>query len=309
MVQANQRPIKVGLYIPNGDGYMSGSINRWSDVLAMARAAEEAGFDSVWVADHMIFRFPEDDKAQSRWECWSLLAGLAAVTTRVEIGPLVSCMSFRNPGLLAKICETVDEMSNGRLVLAVGAGWHEPDYTTFGFPYDHRASRFEEGFAMLHDLLRTGRSNFQGTYYQATDAELLPRGPRPNRIPIVVGTNGERLLRLTAKYADGWNTTWVADPKELDPVIAKVDAACEEIGRDPASLARSACIFLDMENKTGRTLRERYPVPPARSAAGNAEAIRAYAEAGMAHVMIWPDPCTPAGVLQFGETLQLLDRG
>ena len=164
-VEQRRRPLKVGLYIPNGDGYMSGSINRWADVLAMAGAAEDAGFDSVWVADHMLFRFDGDTESQSRWECWSLLAGLATVTKRVEIGPLVSCMSFRNPGLLAKTAETIDEMSGGRLILAVGAGWHEPEYTAFGIPFDHRASRFEEGFAILHELLRTGRSNFRGDYH------------------------------------------------------------------------------------------------------------------------------------------------
>jgi alkanesulfonate monooxygenase SsuD/methylene tetrahydromethanopterin reductase-like flavin-dependent oxidoreductase (luciferase family) len=308
VVEASRRPLKVGLYIPNGDGYMSGSINRWSDVLAMAKAAEEAGFDSVWVADHMLIQFSEDDQPQSRWECWSLLAGLAGATSRVEIGPLVSCMSFRNPGLLAKICETIDEMSDGRLVLAVGAGWHEPEYTAFGFPFDHRASRFEEGFAMLHELLRTGRSDFHGTYYESDDAQLLPRGPRPNKIPIIVGTNGERLLRLTARHADGWNTTWIADPGELDPLMAAVDAACQEVGRDPATLKRSACIFLDMEDRVGRFPREMYPTPPARTAEENAGALRAYATKGLAHVMVWPDPCTPASVLEFGNALELLDQ-
>lgn len=311
---ARRRPLKVGLYIPNGDGYMSGSINRWSDVLAMAAAAEAAGFDSVWVADHLIFRFADDEESQSRWECWSLLAGLAVATRRVEIGPLVSCMSFRNPGLLAKIAETVDEMSDGRLIMAVGAGWHEPEYTMFGFPYDHRASRFEEGFAVLHQLLRTGRGNFDGTYYQAVDGEVRPRGPRPNKIPLLVGTNGERLLRLTAKYADGWNTTWIASPDELTPLIAAVDRACAEVGRDRSSLERSACVYLDLADRTGRfgghvpRHAGAFVPPPARDAAGNAAALREYAALGLSHVMLWLDPSTPEGVTAFGETLALLDR-
>jgi alkanesulfonate monooxygenase SsuD/methylene tetrahydromethanopterin reductase-like flavin-dependent oxidoreductase (luciferase family) len=310
MSDARRRPLKVGLYIANGDGYMSGSINRWADVLAMATAAEAAGFDSVWVADHMIFRFPGDEEAQSRWECWSLLAGLAVATSRVQIGPLVSCMSFRNPGLLAKIAETVDEMSNGRLILAVGAGWHEPEYTGFGFPFDHRASRFEEGYAMLYELLRTGRSDFSGDYYRATDGELRPRGPRPNKIPILVGTNGERLLRTAARYADGWNTTWIADPSELIPLRAAVDAACAEVGRDPATLGRSACVYLDLPNPIGRFggHRPEFVPPPAREAAGNADALRAYAAAGLDHVMLWLDPATPEAVRAFGETLAILDR-
>ena len=309
VAEARRRPLKVGLYIPNGDGYMSGSINRWSDVLAMAKAAEDAGFDSVWVADHMIFRFEGDEEAQSRWECWSLLAGLAVATKSIEIGPLVSCMSFRNPGLLAKIAETVDEMSDGRLILAMGAGWHEPEYTAFGFPFDHRASRFEEGFHMLYDLLRTGRSNFQGEYYQANDGELRPRGPRVNRIPLMFGTNGERLLKLAAKYGDSWNTTWIASPEELVPLMAAVDAACAAVGRDPATLERSACVYLDMPDRVGRFPRPEFVPPPARSAEENAEALREYARAGLSHVMLWLDPSTPEGVTQFGRVLELLDAG
>lgn len=308
MAQGSRRPLKVGLYIPNGDGYMSGTINRWSDVLAMARAAEDAGFDSVWVADHMIFKF-DGEEPQSRWECWSLLAGIAAATSRIEIGPLVSCMGFRNPALLAKIAETVDEMSNGRLHLAVGAGWHEPEFTPFGFPYDHRASRFEEGFAILRDLLHTGRSDFKGTFHRVDNAELLPRGPRPGGIPLIVGTNGERMLKFTAQYADGWNTTWVADPSELEPLSAAVDAACNAVGRDPKTLSRSACVYLDLENRAGRFPVQKFVPPPARDAAGNAEALRGYAAAGMDHVMLWLDPSTPAGVLEFGKALALLDRG
>ena len=309
MAEGSKRPLKVGLYIPNGDGYMSGSINHWSDVIAMAKAAEDAGFDSVWVADHMLFRYEGDTTTQSRWECWSLLAGLAAATSRVEIGPLVSCMSFRNPGLLAKIAETVDDMSNGRLILAVGAGWHEPEYTAYGFPYDHRASRFEEGFTILHDLMRTGRSDFKGKYYEVDDCVVLPRGPRPNNIPLVVGTNGERLLKLTAKYADGWNTTWLVDPDELDPLKELVDAACDAVGRDPLTLDRSACIYLDMPDHVGRFPRLGFVPPPARSHEGNAEMLHKWAEKGLNHVMIWLDPNTPAGVTEFAKTLEILDRG
>lgn len=302
------RPMKIGLYIPNGDGSMSGSINRWSNIVAMAQAAEEAGFDSVWVADHLVFRFP-DVPEQSRWECWSVLAGLAAVTNRVEIGPLVSCMSFRNPGLLAKIAETVDEMSDGRLVMAVGAGWHEPEYTSFDLPYDHRASRFEEGFAILHDLLRSGRSSFQGEYISVDDCVVLPRGPRPNQIPILVGTNGDRLLKLTARFADGWNTTWIHDVSEVPPLRAKVDAACAAVGRDPATLSRSACVFLDLPGRIGRTVPGNdFVPPPPRDAEGNAEALLTYAAEGLDHVMLWLDPSTPEAVTAFGETLSVLDR-
>ena len=186
MTEGSRRPLKVGLDIPNGDGYMSGTINHWSDVIAMAKAAETPDLTPYGSPTTCSSGTRATPRRKVVGNCWSLLAGLAAATSRVEIGPLVSCMSFRNPGLLAKIAETVDDMSNGRLNLAVGAGWQNPEYTAYGFPYDHRASRFEEGFTILHDLMRTGRSDFKGKYYEVDDCVVLPRGPRLNKIPLVV---------------------------------------------------------------------------------------------------------------------------
>jgi alkanesulfonate monooxygenase SsuD/methylene tetrahydromethanopterin reductase-like flavin-dependent oxidoreductase (luciferase family) len=306
-MSTSRRPLKVGLYIPNGAGYMSGGIHSWADTLAFAKAGEAAGFDSLWVADHMLFRYPGEAETQGRWECWSLLAALAAVTTRVEIGPLVSCMSFRNPALLAKIAETTDEISNGRLVLAVGAGWHQPEFDAYGFAFDHRASRFEDGFAIVRDLLKTGRSNFKGAYERVDDCEIAPRGPRPGKIPLIVGTNGERLLRLAARQADGWNTTWISDPAEIRPLRAAVDAACEAVRRDPATLIRSACIYVDLSDRVRRFPRPD-PVLPARSPEEAAELLHAYAAEGLDHVTIWLDPNSLAGIETFSRTLDLLDR-
>jgi probable F420-dependent oxidoreductase len=305
-----RRPLKVGLYLTNGDGSMGGGHVRWADVLRMARKAEEVGFDSVWVADHFIFRFPGHEP-MGRWEVWSLLSALAASTTRVEIGPLVDCMSFRNPAMLAKIAETVDEVSNGRLVLPVGAGWHEPEYTAFGFPYDHRVSRFEEGLQILHSLLKTGRATFHGRFEHVEECEIRPRGPRPNSIPLIVGSNGPRMLRLAATYADGWNTTWVMHPSELTPLTDALDAACNEVGRDPKTMSRSACAFVDLPSRTGRNLptfrNDQAPAP--RDPAGVANLLADYAAAGMEHVMLWLDPNTEAGVEEMGRALEILDRG
>jgi alkanesulfonate monooxygenase SsuD/methylene tetrahydromethanopterin reductase-like flavin-dependent oxidoreductase (luciferase family) len=175
-IAPGRRPLKVGLMLPDTEREMGGGTARWSDLLAMARVAEASGFDSLWVSDHLIFRF-EGKAPQGVWECWSLLAALAAVTARVEIGPLVSCASFRNPALLAKAADTVDEISGGRLVLGLGAGWHEPEYDAFGYPFDHRVGRFEEALAIVAGLLRQGRIDFAGRYYQARECEL-GRGAR-----------------------------------------------------------------------------------------------------------------------------------
>ena len=150
---------------------------RWGDVSRMARQAEEIGFDSVWIEDHLVFRHA-GRPAQGVWEGWAVIAAVAAVTSRVEIGPLVSCMSFRNPAYLAKLADTVEEISGGRLILGIGAGWHEPEYRAFGFPFDHRVSRFEEGLRIVHGLLRHGRVDFVGRYHEARECELpAPRPP------------------------------------------------------------------------------------------------------------------------------------
>src|SRR5262245_26659909 len=202
--------MKLGLILPEGEHDMGGSTARWSDYLAMARTAEAMGFDSLWFVDHLLYREgATTEPPQGVRECWSILAALAAVTDRVELAPLVSCTGYRNPALLAKIADTVDEIAGGRLVLALGAGWHEPEYRAFGYPYDHRYSRFAEALTIIHGLLRTGHVDFEGTWYSARDCELRPRGPRGNTIPIMLGTQGRKMLRLTARYADQWNA-WLA---------------------------------------------------------------------------------------------------
>lgn len=305
-----KRPLRIGLNIPNGIGYMAQGVLRWDQIVAFAQTAEAVGFDSVWVADHMLFRYPNESETQSRWECWSVLSGLATVTSRVQIGPLVSCMGFRNPAHLAKIAETVDEMSDGRLVLAVGAGWHEPEFTSHGFPFDHRASRFEEGFTVLHELLRTGHSSFSGKYITLVDGEVIPRGPRLNQIPLIGGTNGERLLRITARLADGWNTDWIGSPDAVPPLREAVDRACDEVGRDPATLSRSACVYIDLPSATGRFPLPRVDErqPGAQSHPQIIENIHRYAEEGLDEIMIWLDPNTLESLYEFGEILTQLDR-
>lgn len=307
-VMGRKRPLSLGLYLPNGDGYMGGGLETWPAILEMAQAAEAVGFDSVWVADHMLFRF-DDGEEMGRWEAWTLMAGLAAATKTLQIGPLVSCMSFRNPAMLAKMAETVDEISQGRFILGMGAGWHEPEYAAFGFPFDHRVSRFEEGIEIIHGLLRTGRSDFSGNWYETRNAVIRPRGPRPGGIPLMIGSNGERMLKMTAKYADAWNTTWLSEPADVVPLLGPVDAACEAIGRDPKSLKRSACILVDLPGHVQRFPWAKPVPPPVREPGEIAEILHGFAAVGVEEVMIWLDPNSPAGVEAFARTIEILDRG
>jgi alkanesulfonate monooxygenase SsuD/methylene tetrahydromethanopterin reductase-like flavin-dependent oxidoreductase (luciferase family) len=285
---------------------------RWSDISRMARHAEDIGFDSVWIEDHLLFR-QEGRPAQGVWEGWAILAAVASVTARVEIGPLVSCMSFRSPAHLAKLADTIDEISGGRLILGLGAGWHEAEYRAFGFPFDHRVSRFEEALRIVHALLRDGRVDFAGRYHRARECELHPRGPRPGGPPILIGSIGPRMLSLLARYADLWNAYFTHTknhPAGVAPLRDRIDAACREAGRDPATLGRTVAVFVDMA--PGRRATPPLPAhwvfaplsgPPERLA----EELRAYAAEGIGHVQLWLEPNTLESLEAFAPVLDLLD--
>jgi len=304
---------KLGVILPEGEGDLDGRTPRWSDFLAMARLAEEVGFDSVWFVDHMIYRNDASGREpQGAWECWSILAALAAVTERVELGSLVTATSFRNPALLAKMADTIDEISSGRLILGIGAGWNEVEYRAFGFPYDHRVDRFAEAFTIIRTLLHDGAIDFEGTYYTARDCELRPRGPRQHGPPLMIGSRGPRMLRLTLPHVPIWNA-WFADtsslPDAYPPLRELVDAACQEVGRDPATLERTISMSID---PTGQ---RDFPLhwsllgdlslthPLTGSVEEIAAGIRAYGEQGVSHLQIYPVPPTLATIERLGPIL------
>ena len=301
------RPLKVGLLLPETEGQMNGATARWSDLLAMTQAAEAIGFDSVWVTDHLIQRGPEGERGM--WECWSLISAIAAITSRVEIGTLVLSTSFRNPAYLAKMADTVEEISGGRLILGLGAGWNEPEYRAFGYPFDHRVDRFEEAMTIITGLLRDGHIDYQGTYSEAIDCVLRPRGPRPGGPPIMVGTSGSgpRMLRLAATFADQWNLWFRTFNNRLEDLIALqdgVDAACREVGRDPDTLARTAAIKVEVGQHGPSTMSTD---PITGSPDEIAATLREYAAAGISHVQVWPEPNTLEGIAAFKPIFAALD--
>lgn len=302
-----RRSLKVGLILPDTEREMGGATASWTDLRQLAQQAEALGFDSLWNADHLIYRFAGRE-VQGPWECWSVMAALAAVTERVEIGPLVSCTTFRNPALLAKIADTVDEISGGRLVLGLGAGWHEPEYDAFGYPFDHRVSRFAEAIAIIHPLLRTSRVDFHGAYHDAADCELRPRGPRRNGPPIMIGSTAPRMLALLAAYGDIWNAWARQTLEELAEDREKVDAAMEAAGRDPATVERTVSLLVDLPNATGRPSEEKPGLKPGEPEALAAH-LHAYAAAGISHVQLMIDPNTREGMEWAARAVELLDRG
>jgi alkanesulfonate monooxygenase SsuD/methylene tetrahydromethanopterin reductase-like flavin-dependent oxidoreductase (luciferase family) len=315
-----QRPLKIGLYLPTLEGSLGGKTARWPDVLAMAQRAEAIGFDSLWVADHFFFLgseivnqvpgiTPFDDTGEEpsgAWEVWSLMAALAAAVPRVEIGTLVACTGYRNPALLAKSADTIDEISGGRLILGLGAGDSAFEHRAFGYPDDHRIGRFEEALTIIRALLRTGVSDFAGTYYQTRACELRPRGPRPQGPPLLIGAlgSGRRMLRLTAQYADMWNV-WLAftrsHPDALPPLRAVLDAACLAYNRDPATLARTVTVRVALRGEHVSGAIEGSPD-------AIAAALAAFAREGVSHIQVWLAPNTLAGLEAFAPVFARLDQ-
>jgi alkanesulfonate monooxygenase SsuD/methylene tetrahydromethanopterin reductase-like flavin-dependent oxidoreductase (luciferase family) len=259
-----------------------------NEIIAMARDVEAAGFDSVWTFDHLQQRETDEAEVTGLWEGWTLLAAIAAVTERAQIGCLVSCTGFRSPGLLAKMAHTVQEISEGRLVLGVGAGWHEPEYTAFGYPFDHKVDRFAEAIQVIGSMIHKGRSTFAGKYYQTKDALMLPEAAagRP-KAPILIGGRGPRMLRLIAQHADVWNTAWFGDvsPKFFEQ-RDRLHAACVEHGRDPKSIEISVGMFIKADDAAADAPGIASTTPAI------AEALAAWRDAGVDEVLCWTDPQT-----------------
>ena len=302
---APQRRMKLGMIGPIQEGEFHGRTPRWRDVQAMAQLVEQVGFDSFWFPDHFLAR-PPDGQEVGLWEVFTFLSAVATVTSRIQIGPLVACTSFRNPALLAKIADSLDEISDGRFILGLGAGWNEPEYTAFGYPFDHKAARFEEALQIIVPLLREGHVDFHGQYYEATDCVLRPRGPSAGRIPIWIGARRPRMLALTARYADDFNTVWHLDPARAKERYSEFEAACAAVGRDPATVERSAGTLVRLLAPGEQ------PNPDEKVIAGSAEevaaALRGFRDVGVQHLVVIVEPSDLTGVERFARVIELLDQ-
>jgi alkanesulfonate monooxygenase SsuD/methylene tetrahydromethanopterin reductase-like flavin-dependent oxidoreductase (luciferase family) len=288
--------LRVGVQLPEVERDV-----RWPEYAAMARAAEEVGFDSIWLGDHLLYR---DDGREERgpWEVWTQLAAIAAATERVEIGPLVACVSFHPPAVLAKMAASVDEVSGGRLVLGLGAGSNLMDHQVFGLPTDRLVSRFEEAFAIIRRLVAGERVSFSGRYFEVDDAVLLP--PPARRIPLMAGTTGERMLSITLPHVDRWNTwyLWFENtPSKLAELNRTIDEAAERAGRDPAAIERSACLLVELD--PGAVQRPRDSDVEAIPAERLADALRELAEAGADEAILVLRPITEASIRELGDVL------
>ncbi|HEX2469850.1 MAG TPA: LLM class flavin-dependent oxidoreductase [Candidatus Limnocylindrales bacterium] len=302
-----QRPLKVGVQLPEVEREA-----RWPELLDMIRAIEDLGYDSVWLGEHLLYRWP-DRPPRGPWEAWSMLSAIAAATSRIEFGPLVACTAFHNPAVLAKQASAIDEISGGRLILGLGAGWNETEFRAFGIPFDHRVDRFEEAFTIIRTLLQDGAIDFDGRFYQARDCELLPRGPRPNGPPLMIGSNGPRMLRIAAPHVQAWNSWFAASgnaPTGIAALRDVVDAACRDVGREPAEIERTVAVLVRFPGGTGRiqgSYAAAEPTPLEGSSDQLAEALRAYSREGIGHVQLVIDPITRGSIEAFAPALAHLD--
>ncbi|HEV2592756.1 MAG TPA: LLM class flavin-dependent oxidoreductase [Gaiellaceae bacterium] len=279
--------MKIGIQLPEVE-----RVVRRDELAGMARAAEELGFDSLWVGDHLLYR-GDGREERGPWDCFTTLAWLAGITERVELGPLVACTAFHPPGILARMCAAIDELSGGRFVAALGAGWNQTEFEAFGIPFDNHVSRFEEAFEIVRRLLAGERVTFEGRFHTVRDAVLLP--PPPRRPKLMIGANKPRMLSITLPHVDAWNT-WFTHYANTAEGFAEhnryVSEQAEKAGRDPAEIERSACVLVAVEGGRG----ERKPDVDPAPADGLKTHLAALAQAGADEAILVLDPIDESAI-------------
>ncbi len=279
----------------------------FAELLQMAQTAESVGFDSLWLGDHLLYELEVGDRGP--WEVWTSLAAIAASTTTIRLGPLVASTSFHAPAMLAKLATTVDAVSQGRLILGLGAGWNRREYDAFGFPYDHRVSRFEEAFTIIRTLLREGEIDAHGEFYDADRCVLSPRS-RDSGPPIMVGSIGDRMLDITLPHVDAWNMWWSQYGNSVEGFARekeRVDRLIEAAGRQPGDVEATAAVLVQLEGGIGRQMGDYDDsgtvAPLSGSAEELADQLRAFESAGAAHVQLVVDPITRTSIEWLGGVL------
>lgn len=294
------RSLRVGIQLPEVERDV-----RWPEYLALARSAEAAGFDSIWLGDHLLYR-GNGRSERAPWEAWTLLSALAAATERVTLGPLVACTAFHPPGLIAKMAATIDEVSGGRFMLGLGAGWNEVEFAAFGLPYDRRVSRFAEAFEVIRRLLAGERLTLDGRFQQTDDLVLLP--PPSRRVPIMIGSNGPRMLGIALPHADAWNT-WYDDygnsVEGFQALNSRISDAARSAGREPDQIMRSVCVLVALEGARERPSVAGAPAVPAERLV---EHLVELCMAGADEAILVVDPITEASIARLAPLLESWDR-
>jgi len=273
--------MRFGLALPHYDTSHAGQPFSWEALTRVARLAESSGFDSIWVSDHLFLdwgKYGGPDHAQGTPECLTTMAALAGVTERVRIGSLALCNDFRNPALLAKMVATLDLLSEGRIDVAMGAGWYEPEYAAAGIelsPAGDRIRRLGESLQIMARLLEGEIVDFDGEHYRLKGALCRPGPHQKPRPPLWVGGKGDFLLKTAVRHADGWNFSWLGDFDVYRGRAEQANRACEGEGRDPQSFRRSVGIYLlvgaDLSDLRRRFERLATRTPPGILQASNSQ--------------------------------------
>jgi len=280
------RNLAVGVQLPEVEREV-----RWPELLAIARRAEESGFDSIWAGDHMLYR-GDGGPERGPWDVWTMLAALAASTERVTLGPLVASTAFHPPGLIARMAAAIDEIAGGRFVLGLGAGWNEVEFRAFGLSNERLVARFEEAFEIIRRLVAGERVTFSGQYYEVDDAVLLPRPVR--QVPIMVGSHGPRVLAASLPHSDAWNTwySWYGN---------SVEGFAELKEKFAGPFRRSACVLVSVDGGAGeRPPEEDAPPVDARRLRAHLDEL---ADAGADEAILVLDPITAESVGLVAEIL------
>jgi alkanesulfonate monooxygenase SsuD/methylene tetrahydromethanopterin reductase-like flavin-dependent oxidoreductase (luciferase family) len=296
------RPCKVGVQLPEVERFVP-----WPEYLDLARRAEAVGFDSIWVGDHLLYDLP-DGSTRGPYEAWTTLAAVAAVTERAEIGPLVASATFHPPAMLSKQAATIDAISQGRLILGLGAGWNRREYDAFGFPYDRRVSRFEEALAIIVPLLREGRTTYHGRFYDVEDCVLDPRPVRPGGPPIMLGSNSARMLSIGLPVVDAWNVWWSIYENSVER-FAQIKAEIDAVTPAGRHVEATAAVLVTLPGGEGRLMGDTYDANVIRVTPDDlGDHVRAMAAAGATHLQLVLDPITAESLDTIGAALADLDR-
>lgn len=285
--------LALGLCLPMFARPDDGSKPTWAEIAAMARRAEELGFDTVWTADEILWRVPEWSGPSGWWECLSMTGAVAAHTSSIQVGTWVMSALHHNPGMVVSAAETLDEISDGRFVLGLGAGHSGDGARSFGYPDDRIVSRYAEALEIIVPLIRGRSVTFHGTFHRAADAVVLPRGPRPGAIPLMLGGHSPRTMTLAAKHADIWSDYARASslPEEFAPLTEQLDRICHEVGRDPASIGRSIGAIVE-PGEAKRAEAMGFGVAVTGSTEQITETIAGFADVGVTRVEVFPYPNT-----------------
>ena len=294
---------ELGVVVPIFQSGADRSIPRGDEVLAQARRADALGFDTIWTPDELLWQV-EGHAPRGAWDGVSVAGAVAAVTTRAKVGTWVLSALHRNQGIIAKTAESLDALSGGRFVFGLGAGHPDPGQAhAFGLPETDVFARFEESLEIIVPLLRDGHANFEGRFHAARDLLQAPRGPRPGGIPLMIGGNGPKGMRVAARYADIYSgyLTSRDTPDGLAERLAAFDAMCLELGRDPAAIGRSIGAFAYPFEPAGA-----HPGGLSGSAAEIVERIRAFQTAGYSQVELAYVPGTMAALEALAPVLEAI---